>query len=136
MMGHLGIDMNVTCDKQAILKALRSNREQHAQFVQEARVEYCKQAQTVLEKKLNALKEGKIVQLTFSLRVPKDYTDVYDTVISMLELHTGSDITLSATEYRQLVEDEWSWTSEFAGSNMAYSSSVRDWAGKKGLSVD
>src|SRR5690606_25863260 len=99
----------------------------------EARAGYVEMARAELERKLGALKEGKIVALSFNLTVPKDFSSVYKTAISMLEAHTGETIELSADEYRHLVEDEWSWTNEFILSNAGYSSNTRAYGILKGL---
>lgn len=136
MMGHLGITMNIKAKKDEILVILEKNLESHAKMVAEAREGYVKRAQTELEKRLGQIKEGKTVALSFHLKVPKDYSSVYRTTIGMLRAHTGTEIELSATEYRQLVEDEWDWTREFAGSNAVYSSSTRDYAISKGYDLD
>lgn len=136
MMGHLGISMNITAKKAEILTQLEKNLESHAKMVVEAREGYIKRAQTELEKRIAQLREGKIVALTFHLKVPKDYSTVYKTTIGMLKAHTGDDITLSATEYRQLVEDEWDWTRDFAGSNAPYSAAARDYAITKGYDLE
>jgi hypothetical protein len=39
----------------------------------------------------------------------------------MLEMGTDTEITLSASEYRTLVEDEWEWLHQFLASNAGYS---------------
>lgn len=136
MMGHLGISMNIKAKKDAILAQLEKNLEAHSKMVAEAREGYVKRASVELEKRLGQIKEGKLIALTFSLKVPKDYSTVYRTTIGMLKAHTGDEIELSATEYRQLVEDEWDWTRDFAGSNSAYSASTRDYAMSKGLDIN
>lgn len=136
MMGHLGITMTIKAKKADILAKLRTNLESHSKMVVEAREGYVKKASTELEKRMAQLKEGKIVALTFHLKVPKDYSTVYKTTIGMLEAHTGDDIELSATEYRQLVEDEWDWTRDFAGSNAPYSAAARDYAVTKGYDLE
>lgn len=136
MMGHLGISVNITAKKADILAQLEKNLEAHGKMVTEARDGYIKKAETELAKRMAQIKEGKIVALTFTLKVPKDYSSVYKTMIGMLKAHTGEEITLSATEYRQLIEDEWDWIRDFAGSNAGYSASTRDYAMSKGLFND
>ncbi len=136
MMGHLGITMNIKAKKDDILVTLERNLESHSKMVVEAREGYVKRARAELEKRLGQIMEGKTVALTFHLKVPKDYSSVYKTTIGMLKAHTGTEIEMSATEYRQLVEDEWDWTRDFAGSNAAYSSSTRDYAISKGYDLE
>ncbi len=135
MMGHYGIQMNITCDRETILSQLRKNLEQHSRLVAEAREGYVKRAEADLEKKLALIREGKVVSLSFHLKVPKDYSTVYKTAIQMLEHHQEERIVLSATEFRQLVEDEWDWTREFFGSNSACSAGTREYGISKGLGL-
>lgn len=136
MMNQLGINLKVTCPKDAILATLKANRAQHALFVAEARAGYIQKAKAVLGEKLAALLENKPVALKFGLQVPKDFTTVYDTTINMLTAHTGDTVTLSADEYRHLVDDEWNWTREFLAMNAEYSGSTRAWSIGKGLEVE
>lgn len=132
MMQHLGINIQIKCKVPDLVTTLKANRAQHARLVKEAREGYVARAQEELVKKLGLLKEGKIVALAFALKVPKDYTTVYDTTIGMLEMHTEPEIALTADEYRHLVEDNWDWTREFVGSNAAYSKSTQDYGATKG----
>lgn len=136
MMGHLNIDMNVTCDKEEILAKLRSNLEQHSKLVVEARDGYVKRASAELQKRLDQVKSGKINGLSLQLRAPKDYSSVYRTSIAMLEAHKDSTIVLTATVFRQLVEDEWDWSGDFFGSNSLYSTGTRQYGMTKGLAFE
>lgn len=126
--------MNVTCNKDEVLGRLKGNLEQHSRLVAEARAGYVNRAGSELEKKLAAVRDGKVVSLSFHLKVPKDYSTVYKTAIQMLELHQEKNVVLSATEFRKLVEDEWDWTREFLGSNSSYSSGTREYGLSKGIS--
>jgi len=125
MMGNLGIKMNVTCKTSEVLARLQDNRGKHAKIVAEAREGYIKAAQAELEKRLAKIREGKIVGLTFQLSLPKDCTGAYDTVIEMLQSHQSETIELSATEFRQLMMDQWDWSHEFLYTNAMYSASLK-----------
>ena len=39
----------------------------------------------------------------------------------MMEANTATEVTLSATEYRTLVEDAWDWMETWVASNAVYS---------------
>jgi len=136
MMGHYGIQMNVTCDTKEILGKLRANLEKHSELVAEARDGYAKRAEAALEEKLALFRSGKIASLNFHLKAPQDFSNVYKTAIQMLELHQQEHIVLSASEFRKLVEDEWDWTREFFVSNSSYSAGTREYGMTKGLSLD
>lgn len=114
----------IEANKTEILETLRKNREKHSQIVKEARVGYLDRAQIEINKRLEQLRAGKVVALTFSLSVPLDYTRVYDTAIRMLELHQQNTITLDSTQVACLVMDQWEWTRNFYTSNSRYSASA------------
>lgn len=135
MMGSLGIKMNITVKKDELLAKLLANRKQHAAIVVEARKGYIEKAGVALMKRMEQLANGKIVALRFSLSVPTDHTDVYDTVIGMLNMAVEDELTLSPTEYRQLVEDEWDWTSSFLSNTAAYSGLANKVAIDKGVDL-
>ncbi len=118
--------MSITANKEQVLETLRKNREIHKKMVVEARTGYVEKARVALEKKLNAIREGKIVALSFTLKPPLDYSAVYDTAIRMLELHTGSEVQLDAGQVHNLMEDNWDWTRDFLVSNSAYSATARE----------
>jgi len=125
-------EIRTTIPKAALLSKLHENRINHRRIVEEARDGYLKRAQTALEARMKQLASGEIVALHFDLQLPQDYTKEYDTVIGMLEMGTDTEITLSASEYRTLVEDEWDWLHSFLASNAGYSMTAVKTAKAKG----
>jgi hypothetical protein len=103
------------------LETLRKNREQHSRIVAEARTGYIAEAKRAILAKLDELESGKVAALQFGLMPPADHTESYNTTIQMLEWHTGDEVTLSATEFRNFVMDEWDWAEHFLQSNRRYS---------------
>ena len=123
---HVLSSMTIVAKKTEVLSTLRSNRAKHSEIVKEAREGYMEKAQAALKEKLEHLRSGKLAALSFSLRVPLDYTKVYDTAIRMLELHQNDTIELDAAQVRNLMQDEWDWTDSFYGTNMVYSKMAND----------
>jgi hypothetical protein len=121
MQRMYGISMSVTCNKADVLAKLKANREEHAELVEDSRKGYLKKAQEVLDKKKADILKGKVVALQFNLHLPQDHTAEYDTVIRMLEMHTGDTIVLTADEVRCLIENKWEWMQDFIASNQVYS---------------
>lgn len=124
------IDMEVECDKAAVLDKVRTNREGHAKIVAEARVGFVEKAREVLTEQLDRLKKGKLKELSVHLAPPADHTREYDTVIRMLEMHTESTITLGASEVQMFIEDNWDWSDQFIMANSAYSGTA---AARRGI---
>ena len=123
---HVLSSMTIVAKKSDVLATLKSNRARHSEIVKEARSGYMDKAQAALSAKLDQLRSGKLAALSFSLRVPADYTKVYDTAIRMLELHQNDTIELDAAQVRNLMQDEWDWTDQFYGTNMVYSKMAND----------
>jgi hypothetical protein len=121
------IRMTTKVDRLKLLETLRANRAKHAKIVAEAREGYIAKAQQSLTKRLAMLKEGQLVALTFTLKPPVDYTETYDNSIAMLEWNVESEVELEADEFRQLVRDEWDWTTDFLNSNSRYSGTAMSW---------
>lgn len=134
-MAQLNIKMQVTCKTADVLATLRTNRAQHSEIVAEAREGYVKRARIELEQKLEKIKAGKIVSLYIALKPPEDNTSAYDTAIRMLEMHQDDTISLSASEVRMLVQDEWDWADQFLLNNAGYSVTSAAMARGKGLDV-
>ena len=136
MMRMAGITMKTTVRVDELLATLRKNLETHASLVAEARVGYVDAARKALEARLASLRDGKVVALSFALYPPKDHTEVYKSAIKMLEWTTDPTVTLGADEFRQLVEDEWSWSGDFYLHNAKFSGRTRTEALSKGYRPD
>ena len=130
---HHHLSMKVMCSTTEVLATLMKNRTQHSEVVKEAREGYVLKAKHELERRLDQLKLGSIVSLQFSFHPPLDYTRTYDTAIKMLEMHTGAEIELTASEVNNLIEDEWDWSDSFWVSNKLYSGTAQRIAATKGL---
>lgn len=125
MNGALRLNTKITVDKDQLLKKLRENRERHSKLVAEARAGYIEKAKVALDRRLDQLRNGKLVGIVFRLSVPLDYTKAYDQAIQMFEMDKATEIQLTSDEFRCLVMDKWDWTETFVGSNSAYSAGTR-----------
>ena len=121
MMRMNNIKLTVHILRTDLLTRLQANYERHRQIVREAQRGYLEQAKRALEERLADLAAGKKINLQFRLTPPADFTEVYASVIQMLELSQDEQILLSPDECRQLVEDKWDWTDNFLASNRHYS---------------
>lgn len=114
-------DFTITANREEVLAKVKANRDEHADIVKEAREGYMKKAEEALQKKLAALREGKLVRLGFSLQPPLDHTKEYDLAITMLELHTGDTVELTAIQVQNFIHDDWDWKQRWSSSNSLYS---------------
>lgn len=124
-MRQSNVKMTTVVDRLELLETLKANLAKHSEIVAEARVGYIEKAKEELKERLEKLQNGEMTNLAFSLYVPKDYSSVYKTSISMLEWNKSATVELEADEFRQLVEDQWDWTDGFLVSNVAYSRTAK-----------
>lgn len=117
--------MKITAKKEEVLATLRKNRETHGKIVSEARIGYVEKAQKALAARLDELKSGKIVSLSFNLMAPLDYTKEYNTAIRALEMEVNDEIELNGAQIHCFIMDQWDWTNSFFGSNSQYSATAR-----------
>lgn len=110
-----------------VLNTLKENRQRHLRIVREAQEGFQHKAKEALEHRLAQLKEGKLVDLKFTLTPPRDYSSVYDTAISMMELSQEDTVELNHEQVRNLIQDEWDWKQDFIGVNALYSSTAAEW---------
>lgn len=129
-------DRTISAKTATIITHLRVNLTEHADIVKEAREGYVKKAEEALAKRLQDIRDGKIVDLTFRLSPPQDHSNEYRTVLKMLELHleAGEEtIQLKASDVQQFVLNNWSWMDNFLVSNATYSGKSQLLASAKGL---
>lgn len=117
--------MKVVCAAKEVLATVRTNRDNHAKIVSEARVGFLVKAKEMLDAESAKLAAGKLRSLKVNLAAPVDHTSEYDTVIRMLEMHREATIELDADSIRMFVEDKWDWTERFLAENSAYSGTAR-----------
>lgn len=115
----------VTVDKERLLKILKENREKHHEIFLEALEGYKKVLLDSFEKKVEDLKNGKVVTRTVDIKEPVDHTNDYDRIITMIEMHVDNEITLDSSCFANYVLDDWGWSREFFIANSLYSDSAR-----------
>jgi hypothetical protein len=117
-------DLKIKVNKNELLASLKSNREKHASDYQKAKAGFIKLLDKELEKKLQNLRDGKKIELSFDNKKPESYLKEYDDVIGMLELSVDNELTLNHQQYKQYVQNEWDWTRTWSTSNVAYLSAA------------
>jgi hypothetical protein len=119
MMQSLSI--KTTMPTADLISALKVNRARHIELHAEAVEGYLRVAKAKLETMLKELAEGKVSKVYIHLEAPRLHKSEYDTYIAMMEDNTAEEVTLSAAEYRTLVEDQWDWMDSWISSNSVYS---------------
>lgn len=113
----------VTCNMEVsrLIEILRENRTKHIDVHERALAGWRKRVSQEIETLRTKLTSGDLnMSVSISLPRPESYTDAYDTVIRMLEDTTDETIRLESAAYRQLVQDQWEWSTGFITTSRAY----------------
>lgn len=112
---------DIQVKKDVLIEKLKENRAKHRAIFEEAVTGYREQAITLLDQQLDRAKSGKKFNMFFTLIEPVDQTKDYDRAIGMLELSLDGTVSLSESDFRCFVLDEWGWKHQFLHSNSSYS---------------
>lgn len=110
----------ITVDKAALIKTITQNREVHRTTFLKAQEVYRERMIGELDLALKNAREGNRIKRAFSLPVPEDHTEDFDTALKMLQWHQGDQIELDHREFQMYVEDKWMWRASFAANTEAY----------------
>jgi len=118
---------DVKVKKARLLETLENNRDTHqADFdlaYEGFRVKAIENVETLLDRIKNA-DHGTPVQLWVDLVPPTNHVEDYDRAIEMCSWEIGDELVLSDREFRELVQDRWSWKEEVSVSNRLYTGSA------------
>ena len=121
-------NFTITVKKEDLLKALVSNRAQHAETYILGVKQYKLECLEILQQRIDTINaDGVKLQafLCFSVVAPKSYITEYDTVIGMLEMATEDEFTIDGSTYRAWVKDEWEWKDAFETNTVGYAIKAR-----------
>lgn len=116
----------ITVEKADLIATLRDNRQAHQEIFEKAQDVYREQMIAELDRALAEARNGGKIRRAFSLPVPENHTEDFDTAISMLEWDQGGTVELSRREFREYVQNEWGWQASFAANTVAYSAMLDD----------
>lgn len=103
-----------------LLQHLKTNREKHVIEFAEAMVGYRAAVIAKLKERLVLAEAGEDVNLFSNISKPQCQLASYDEAISMLAWSRDDEIELDRNEFRQYVQDEWSWKNEFVTTASLY----------------
>lgn len=110
----------IKVDKARLIETLKKNREEHKAIFDKAQVVYREQMIAELDRALDEAKNGGKIRRGFSLPVPENHIEDFDTAIQMLEWDQGKTVELTQREFQTYVENKWGWQQSFAGNTQAY----------------
>ena len=115
----------VTVSVLKLRQAVTENREQHREIFLEALAGYRVAMLKLLDKSIEQLKNGKLLNNAVYLPVPTDHTKDYDRILKMLDLHVNAEVDISQEDFAKYVMDDWAWRREFLGTTSAYSDKAK-----------
>ncbi len=114
----------LTFDKKVVLERLRENRSIHRQTFEEALEGYERRMVQELQRRIRDVRKGVPIEQYIGLETPADHTKDYDTIIEMLELTNDDTVVLTVPEFRQYMQDEWTWKTDFVNTASGYGSAT------------
>jgi hypothetical protein len=112
---------------QELLAKVRANRDTHVTDYEESivgwraeRAEVAAKVAKLAKKAIDDHSTEVVVYQLSSLQKPQSHVKDYDRVIGMLEMSVEEELEITAQEFSQYVQDEWSWREAFAASTANY----------------
>lgn len=106
--------------KDELLKELEHNRSEHRSRFERAVAGYSDKVREELEKYLERVKHGDVLEVRVSLPKPEDHSEDYDRAIKMVQMSVDENLELTEQEFAELVMDDWGWKRQFMTSTAYY----------------
>lgn len=110
----------ITVPKERLIKTLKKNRKKHLKIFEEAQAVYRAQMIKELDRALQDARDGKKIRRAFTLPVPENHVDDFDTALEMLEWDTNEEVELMEYDFCCFVKNEWGWQQSFAANTQSY----------------
>lgn len=119
----MATELQVQVNRKRLIETLEHNRQEHIK-------EYDEAAGLFAEAYLNKLGEMRVKSAEaktpsefpryVDLEPPVSYEQSYTDAIELLELSEEDTVTLTASQHKQFVKDEWSWKRAFLSNSEFY----------------
>ena len=103
-----------------LVAKLKENRKKHEAEYEKLNKAYREAIVDSMSSKLRAIKEGKDINLIFSIPRPENHVEDYDLAITMLEYETREEIEIERNEFEQYILDKWGWECGFNATKTFY----------------
>lgn len=110
----------VKVNARELKEILGGNRFMHVKEYEAAMKEFRAEAIKKMADNLDKAKGGGEIEMVLGLVRPQSFKEHYDTAIRMLEMSTEHEVELTIEEFRQYVEDKWTWKHQFSASTAMY----------------
>jgi hypothetical protein len=113
--------ITITVSKRVLVESLNKNLGTHQAIFEEALEGYRLKAIATLEENLRAVKAGKGVRVQVYMELPESHKKDYERILRMLEMDQNDTVVLTEDQFRQYVEDDFSWQHQFLNETAQYS---------------
>jgi hypothetical protein len=110
----------ITVNKAELVAKLQANRDEHRSMFIKAQEIYREKMIEELDRALEEARRGDRIRRAFSLPVPEDHTEEFDTAIEMLQWETADEVLLSQSDFMRYVQNRWQWQASFAANTASY----------------
>jgi hypothetical protein len=110
----------ITVIKTDLVDKLRANRDEHRAMFLTAQERYREAMIAEMDRALEEMRNGGEIRRAFSLPVPEDHTEDFNTAIEMLEWDQGETVQLGFHDFQQYVQNQWGWRASFAANTSSY----------------
>jgi len=110
----------ITVEKAALIAKLQTNRDEHRSMFIKAQERYRDAMIVELDRALTEARAGDPIRRAFTLPVPEDHTEEFNTAIEMLQWETGDEVVLGHRDFQRYVQNRWEWAASFAANTQAY----------------
>lgn len=113
--------MKVEINTKKILNLLISHKENHVKEFQEQMNGWQEEMKQFTNDLDNWAKQGGVQkERPKEPEKPINYTSAYDELIEMINHHEGETLLLSEYDYKQIIQDQFAWTSYFLSNTTKY----------------
>ena len=110
----------ITVSKADLIETLQTNRNEHRAMFLKAQERYREAMIVELDRALQEARNGDPIKRMFSLPVPEDHTEEFDTALEMLQWEQKDSITLNQRDFLRYVQNRWEWAASFAANSLSY----------------
>jgi hypothetical protein len=110
----------ITVNKGDLVTKIQMNRDEHRSMFIKAQEKYREAMIAELDRALQDARDGKKIRRMFSLPVPEDHTEEFNTAIEMLQWEKATEVKLTQQDFQRYVQNRWEWAASFAANTGSY----------------
>ena len=110
----------ITVDKADLIAKIQANRDEHRSMFLKSQERYREAMIAELDRALEEARDGQKIRRAFTLPVPEDHTDDFNTALEMLDWEQEDSVELDQRDFARFVQNRWEWQASFAANTQSY----------------